>query len=184
VVHKLESFKFVGNVIGTFVSASFLLGIGLANLVILKSVWNAFQRAERGEILEAGHLDLMLVGGGFLTRLCRPLFHAITRSWHMYPLGFLFGLSFDTATEISVLGISAAQAANGLSIWSILVFPSLFTAGMALVDTIDSILMTGAYGWAFAHPIRKLWYNLTITVASVAVAIFIGCVEVVGALVD
>jgi len=179
-----ESFKFVGNVIGTFVSASFLLGIGLANLVILKSVWNAFQRAERGEILEAGHLDLMLVGGGFLTRLCRPLFHAITRSWHMYPLGFLYGLGFDTATEISVLGISAAQAANGLSIWSILVFPSLFTAGMALVDTIDSILMTGAYGWAFAHPIRKLWYNLTITVASVAVAIFIGGVELVGALVD
>jgi len=85
------------------------------------------------------------------------LFHAITRSWHMYPLGFLYGLGFDTATEISVLGISAAQAANGLSIWSILVFPSLFTAGMALVDTIDSILMTGAYGWAFAHPIRKLW---------------------------
>jgi len=102
----------------------------------------------------------------------------------MYPLGFLYGLGFDTATEISVLGISAAQAANGLSIWSILVFPSLFTAGMALVDTIDSILMTGAYGWAFAHPIRKLWYNLTITVASVAVAIFIGGVEVVGALVD
>jgi high-affinity nickel-transport protein len=102
----------------------------------------------------------------------------------MYPLGFLYGLGFDTATEISVLGISAAQAANGLSIWSILVFPSLFTAGMALVDTIDSILMTGAYGWAFAHPIRKLWYNLTITVASVAVAIFIGGVELVGALVD
>jgi high-affinity nickel-transport protein len=102
----------------------------------------------------------------------------------MYPLGFLYGLGFDTATEISVLGISAAQAANGLSIWSILVFPSLFTAGMALVDTIDSILMTGAYGWAFAHPIRKLWYNLTITVASVAVAIFIGGVEVVGAFVD
>jgi len=179
-----ESFKFVGGVIGTFVSASFLLGIGLTNLLILKGVWNAFQHAKLGKMPDAGHLDLMLGGGGFLARLCRPLFDAITRSWHMYPLGFVFGLGFDTATEISVLGISAAQAANGLSIWSILVFPSLFTAGMALVDTIDSILMTGAYGWAFAHPIRKLWYNLTITVASVAVAIFIGGVEVVGALVD
>lgn len=180
---RFESFKFVGGVIGTSVSAFFLLGIGLANLVILKSVWNAFQRAERGEILEAGHPDLIL-GGGFLARLCRPLFHAITRSWHMYPLGFLFGLGFDTATEISVLGISAAQAADGLSIWSILVFPSLFTAGMALVDTLDSVLMTGAYGWAFVHPIRKLWYNLTITAASVAVAIFIGGVEAIGLLVD
>jgi high-affinity nickel-transport protein len=85
---------------------------------------------------------------------------------------------------VSSAALKAAQAANGLSIWSILVFPSLFTAGMALVDTIDSILMTGAYGWAFAHPIRKLWYNLTITVASVAVAVFIGGVEVVDALVD
>ena len=179
-----ESFKFIGGVIGTCVSATFLLGIGLANLVILKSVWNAFQRAKRGEILEAGHLDLMLGGGGFLARLCRPLFHAITGSWQMYPLGFLFGLGFDTATEISVLGISAAQAADGLSIWSILIFPSLFTAGMALVDTSDSVLMTGAYGWAFVHPIRKLWYNLTITAASVAVAVFIGGVEAAGMLVD
>ncbi len=181
---RFDSFKVVGGVIGTCVSAVFLLGIGLVNLVILKSVWKAFRRAERGESLEAGHLDLMFAGGGIIARLCRPLFHAITQSWHMYPLGVLFGLGFDTATEISVLGISAAQAADGLSVSAILVFPLLFTAGMALVDTLDSVLMTGAYHWAFIHPIRKLWYNLTITAASVAVAIFIGSVEAIGLLVD
>ena len=95
----------------------------------------------------------------------------------MYPIGFLFGLGFDTATEIGLLGISATQAAQGMSFWSILVFPSLFTAGMSLVDTTDSVAMVGAYGWAFLNPIRKLWYNLTITAASVVVAVFIGGVE-------
>jgi nickel/cobalt transporter (NiCoT) family protein len=95
----------------------------------------------------------------------------------MYPLGFLFGLGFDTATEIGLLGIAAAQASNGLPIWSILVFPALFTAGMTLIDTADSILMTGAYGWALAKPVRKLYYNLTITFASVVVAVLIGGVQ-------
>ena len=95
----------------------------------------------------------------------------------MYPLGLLFGLGFDTATEVGVLGISAAQASQGLSIWSILVFPALFTAGMTLVDTTDGILMLGAYGWAFVKPIRKLYYNLTITAVSVVVAVLIGGIE-------
>jgi high-affinity nickel-transport protein len=98
----------------------------------------------------------------------------------MYPIGFLFGLGFDTATEVGLLGLSATQAAHGLSFWSVLVFPALFTAGMSLMDTTDSILMTGVYGWAFVKPIRKLWYNLTITAASVAVALFIGSVEGLG----
>ena len=102
----------------------------------------------------------------------------------MYPLGFLFGLGFDTATEIGLLGISATQAAQGMSFWTILVFPALFTAGMSLVDTTDSVLMVGAYGWAFVKPIRKLWYNLTITAASVVVAIFIGGVEALGLIGD
>ena len=87
----------------------------------------------------------------------------ISRSWHMYPLGLLFGLGFDTATEVGLLGISAAEATNGLPIWSILVFPALFTAGMTLIDTTDSVLMVGAYGWAFVKPVRKLYYNMTIT---------------------
>ena len=102
----------------------------------------------------------------------------------MYPIGFLFGLGFDTATEIGLLGISATQAAQGMSFWTILVFPALFTAGMSLMDTTDSVLMTRAYGWAFVHPIRKLWYNLTITAASVVVALFIGGVEALGLIGD
>jgi nickel/cobalt transporter (NiCoT) family protein len=181
---RLEYFKFVGGVVGTIVSAVFLLAIGVANLVILKSVWKVFRRAERGEDIEPGHLDMMVSGGGFIARLCRPLFQTVSRTWHMYPVGFLFGLGFDTATEISLLGISAAQASKGLSVGAIMVFPALFTAGMALVDTMDSVLMTGAYGWAFVHPVRKLWYNLTITAASVAVAVFIGGIEAIGLLVD
>ncbi len=106
----------------------------------------------------------------------------ITRSWHMYPLGVLFGLGFDTATEIGLLGISAAEASRGLSIWSIMVFPALFAAGMSLVDTTDNILMLGAYGWAFVKPVRKLYYNLTITLVSVIVALVVGGIEALGLL--
>jgi len=98
----------------------------------------------------------------------------------MYPLGFLFGLGFDTATEIGLLGISAGEAAKGLSMWSILAFPALFTAGMSLVDTSDGILMLGAYGWAFVNPVRKLFYNLSITLISVVVAVVVGGIEVLG----
>src|SRR3982075_3086745 len=120
----------------------------------------------------------MLLGNrGLLARLFRPMFNMITRSWHMYPLGILFGLGFDTATEIGVLGISAAEASKGLSLWSILVFPALFAAGMSLIDTTDSILMLGAYGWAFVKPIRKLYYNMTITLVSALVALVIGGIE-------
>ncbi len=102
------------------------------------------------------------------------MFAMITRSWHMYPLGALFGLGFDTATEIGLLGISAAEVSKGLSIWSIMVFPALFAAGMSLIDTTDNILMLGAYGWAFVKPVRKLYYNLTITFVSVIVAVVVG----------
>jgi high-affinity nickel-transport protein len=98
----------------------------------------------------------------------------------MYPLGFLFGLGFDTATEIALLSISGAEASRGLSVWSIMVFPALFTAGMSLVDTTDSIMMLGAYGWAFVKPIRKLYYNLTITLVSVLVAVGVGSIELLG----
>jgi high-affinity nickel-transport protein len=106
----------------------------------------------------------------------------IRSSWHMYPLGLLFGLGFDTATEIGLLGISAAEASTGLSLWSILVFPALFAAGMSLIDTTDNILMLGAYGWAFIKPIRKLYYNLTITAVSVVVAFAVGGIEALGLL--
>lgn len=166
--------------LGTAVSTLFLLGIGGANFVVLRGVWAAFRRVRRGGRLIEADIDLLMAGHGFLARLFRPVFRVVSRSWHMYPIGFLFGLGFDTATEIGLLGISAAQAAQGMSLWNILVFPALFTAGMSLMDTADSVLMTRAYGWAFVNPLRKLWYNLTITATSVAVALFIGGVEALG----
>lgn len=181
---SLEAFREASGIIGTGVSALFLLVIALANIFILRRVWVSFQRARRGERITADDLDVLLSGQGFLARILRPVFRVVSRSWHMYPLGFLFGLGFDTATEIGVLGISAAQAAQGVSIWSILVFPALFTAGMALVDTADSVAMVGAYGWAYVNPMRKLWYNLTITAASVAVALLIGGIEALGLIGD
>ncbi|MDE1992563.1 MAG: HoxN/HupN/NixA family nickel/cobalt transporter, partial [Rhizobiaceae bacterium] len=170
---QFDAFHDIGGIIGTSVSAVFLLAIGVANLFILKGIWSSFNRARRGERILDEHIDALLASGGALARLFRPMFDVVTRSWHMYPIGFLFGLGFDTATEIGLLGISAAQAAQGMSFWTILVCPALFTAGMSLMDTTDSILMTGAYRWAFVKPMRKLWYNLTITAASVVVAIFV-----------
>jgi len=181
---RLDEFHDIGGVIGTSVSALFLLVIGVANLLILKGIWSAFARARRGEKIADEDLDALLAGRGLFARIFRPLFRVVSRSWHMYPIGFLFGLGFDTATEIGLLGISATQAAQGMSFWAILVFPALFTAGMSLMDTTDSVLMTGAYGWAFVNPIRKLWYNLTITAASVVVALLIGGLEAFGLIGD
>jgi high-affinity nickel-transport protein len=181
---QLNAFHSLGGVIGTLVSAFFLLAIGLANLFVLKGIWAAFNRVRRGEKVADEDLDVMLANSGFLARIFRPVFKVVSQSWHMYPVGFLFGLGFDTASEIGLLGISATQAAQGMSFWTIMIFPALFTAGMALMDTTDSVAMVGAYGWAFVNPVRKLWYNLTITAASVVVAIFIGGVEALGLLSD
>ncbi len=172
----------IGGVAGTLVSALFLIGVAIANLFVLRGVWLSFRRVRRGANLEEEALDDVLAGPGLLARLLRPLFRTINHSWQMYPLGFLFGLGFDTATEIGVLGLSATQASQGMAPWPVMVFPALFTAGMALVDTMDSVVMTRAYGWAFINPLRKLWYNLTITSASVLVALLIGSVEVLGLL--
>ncbi|HTJ92477.1 MAG TPA: HoxN/HupN/NixA family nickel/cobalt transporter [Pararobbsia sp.] len=179
-----ESWKEIGGLIGTLVSTCFLFAIALMNLVILRSVVHAFGRVRRGEPYAEEDFDLLLGNRGFLTRLFRPMFRLVTRSWHMYFLGFLFGLGFDTATEVGLLGMSAAGAAHGMSIWSILVFPALFTAGMTLVDTTDGILMLGAYGWAFVKPIRKLYYNITITSISVIVAVVVGSIEGLGLIGD
>jgi nickel/cobalt transporter (NiCoT) family protein len=178
--NELSAFHDIGGIIGTAISALFLLVIGLANLVILRSIWLAFDRARRGEKIAAADLEGLPACFGVIVRIFRPLFGVISRSWHLYPIGLLFGLGFDTATEIGLLGISAAKAEQGMSVWTMLVFPALFTAGMSLVDTADSALMTGAYGWAFIKPIRKLWYNLTITAASAVVAVFIGGIEALG----
>jgi high-affinity nickel-transport protein len=180
--HRIDMFRGVGGFIGALVSTLFLFGIAIVNLVVLRSVYLAFRRVRRGEPYVEEDFQLLLSGRGFLARLLRPLFGMIRRSWHMYPLGVLFGLGFDTATEIGLLGISAAEAARGLSFWSILVFPALFAAGMSLIDTTDNILMLGAYGWAFLKPIRKLYYNVTITLVSVVVAFAVGGVEALGLL--
>ena len=177
---RLAAWRSLGGVIGTTLSAVFLLTIAAINLVVLVSVYRTFHHARKhGQYFEE-ELNALLAGGGLLARAFRPMFAMIRRSWHMYPLGLLFGLGFDTATEIALLGISAAEAARGMPIWTILVFPALFTAGMSLVDTTDSVLMLGAYGWAFTTPIRKLYYNLTITFVSVVVALLVGGVEALG----
>jgi high-affinity nickel-transport protein len=174
---RFGAFKSFGGIVGTLVSALFLFAIAIANIIVLASVWRTFQTVKSGGRFVEEDLDLMLANRGLLGRLFRRFFRLVERSWHMYPLGVLFGLGFDTATEVGLLGISATQASQGLSIWSILVFPALFTAGMTLIDTTDSILMLGAYGWAFIKPIRKLYYNLTITAVSVVVALLVGGLE-------
>jgi nickel/cobalt transporter (NiCoT) family protein len=181
---RFDTLRGIGGLIGTSVSALFLFAIAFANILVLIQVCRALQAVKRGRRLDAEGVDNILAKRGLLGRLLRPAFAMIERSWQLYPLGLLFGLGFDTATEIGVLGISAAQAAHGLSIWSILIFPALFTAGMSLMDTTDSTVMVGAYGWAFVKPIRKLYYNITITFASVVTALVIGGIEALGLIGD
>jgi high-affinity nickel-transport protein len=174
---RFDTFKAVGGVVGTLVSALFLFAIAIANVLVLISIYRTFQTVRNGGRFVEEDLDLALANRGLLGRFFRRLFRVIEHSWQMYPLGLLFGLGFDTATEVGLLGISANQASQGLSIWSIMVFPALFTAGMTLIDTTDSVLMLGAYGWAFVKPIRKLYYNLAITSVSVLVAVIVGGLE-------
>ncbi len=181
---RFSALASVGGIIGTGVSAFFLIAIAIANLFILRSVYRTFRHVKRGGRFVEEDLNLVLGQRGFFGRIFRNLFGMIDHSWQMYPIGFLFGLGFDTATEVGLLGISATEATKGLPIWSILVFPALFTAGMALIDSTDSILMLGAYGWAFVKPIRKLYYNMTITFVSVAVALLVGGLEILGLIRD
>jgi nickel/cobalt transporter (NiCoT) family protein len=178
--HRIDAVREIGGVIGTLVSSLFLFAIAIVNLIVLNSVYRTFMRVRRGGAYVEEDFDLLLGNRGFLTRLFRPVFGMIKRSWHMYPLGVLFGLGFDTATEIGLLGLSAAEASKGLSLWSVLVFPVLFAAGMSLIDSTDNILMLGAYGWAYVKPIRKLYYNITITAVSVVVAFAVGGIEALG----
>jgi len=169
-----------GDIFGTLISAGFLLAIAFMNLLILLSVIATFRRVKAGGAYCDEDLNLLLAKRGFFGRLFRGLFKIVDHGWQMYPVGVLFGLGFDTATEVGLLGIAAAAATKGLPIWSIMVFPALFTAGMALIDTTDSILMLGAYGWAFMKPMRKLFYNITITAVSVVVAVAVGGIETLG----
>jgi nickel/cobalt transporter (NiCoT) family protein len=174
---RFDSIRAIGSVIGTSASAMFLFAIAFINIVVLASVYRAFQAVKRGEPFVEEDFDILLNKRGLLSRIFRSLFRLVTKSWHMFGIGFLFGLGFDTATEVALFGISSAQAANGMSFGAIMVFPLLFTAGMTLVDTTDGVLMLGAYGWAFMKPVRKLYYNMTITAVSVIVAVLIGGLE-------
>lgn len=173
-------FQSVAGVIGTGVSSMFLLIIAVMNIAIFASIYRTYRRIRAGGTYIEEDLDLLLGNRGFLARLFRPMFQLVTRSWHMYPLGFLFGLSFDTATEVAMFGVSAAQAAKGVPFAAIMVFPVLFAAGMSLIDTTDGVMMLGAYDWAFVKPMRKLYYNMSITLVSIVVAVMIGGIEALG----
>jgi len=177
------AYRDLGSMIATCISATFLFAVAAMNLIILRSTWRAFNHVRAGGVYQPEDLD-MLLGGGILSRLFRPLFRLVSRSWHMAPLGFLFGLGFDTATEVAILGLSASQAAHGLSVATVLIFPLLFACGMALIDTLDGVLMLGAYEWAFVKPLRKLYYNITITLVSAMAAIVIGGIETAALIAD
>jgi high-affinity nickel-transport protein len=178
VVHTtLPGLESLGGVIGTSISALFLYAIAAINFVVLVEVYRTFRRVRHGEADAAPALEAMPNGGGLWCRIFAPLMRMIGSSWHMYPLGVLFGLGFDTATEVGILGIAALEAGKGTPVYSIMIFPLLFTAGMCLLDTTDGVLMLGAYGWAFVKPVRKLYYNLNITLVSVLVAVLVGTIE-------
>lgn len=165
--------------IGTTVSGTFLYAIALVNLVALVGIWKVFREMRSGTFDEAA-LEERLNSRGLMNRLLGRLMRSLTRPWQMYPVGLLFGLGFDTATEVALLVLAGSGAASGLPWYAILCLPVLFAAGMSLLDTVDGTFMNFAYGWAFSQPVRKVYYNLTVTGLSVAVALVIGTVELLG----
>jgi nickel/cobalt transporter (NiCoT) family protein len=169
--------------IGTAVSGVFLLLIGIINLVVLEQILGVFREMRRGTFDEA-ELEEHLDKRGLLNRILRPVTRAVGKAWHMYPVGLLFGLGFDTATEVSLLVLAGGAAAFNLPWYAILTLPILFAAGMSLLDTIDGVFMNLAYGWAFSRPVRKVYYNITITGLSVAVALVIGGIEILSVVAD
>ena len=175
--------KSVGGAVGTLVSGTFLILIGVVNLLILLDIVRVYRKMHRGEYDHDG-LETELVAGGFMTRLFGRMFRLVDHSWHMYPIGFLFGLGFDTASEVALLAISAGAAAQGLPFTAVISLPLIFAAGMSLMDTTDGAFMSKAYSWAFASPVRKVFYNLTVTSLSVFVALFVGIVELTQVLIQ
>ncbi len=169
--------------IGPTVSGTFLWIIGILNLLVLIGIVKVFRRMRHGHYDEA-ELEHQLDNRGFMTRFYKRATNAVSKPWQMYPVGLLFGLGFDTATEVALLATAGAAAAGGLPIYAILCLPILFAAGMSLLDTIDGAFMNFAYGWAFAKPVRKLFYNITITWLSVVVALVIGTIELMSVLAD
>jgi high-affinity nickel-transport protein len=169
--------------IGTGVSGVFLYLIGILNLVVLVGIVRVFRQMRQGAYDE-DELETQLNNRGFMNRILGGATKSVTRSWQMYPIGLLFGLGFDTATEVSLLVLAGGAAAFSLPWYAILTLPILFAAGMSLLDSIDGCFMNFAYGWAFSKPVRKVYYNITITALSVAVALIIGTVELVSILTD
>jgi high-affinity nickel-transport protein len=175
---NLPQFKATGSIIGTSISAVFLLVIGTINLLVMIDVYRQYRVVRSGGEYDHASLDDFLSNRGLLARMFRPALRLVDSSWKMYPVGVLFGLGFDTASEVGLLAITAGFGASGqIPAYYIILFPMLFAAGMALIDTTDGVLMLGAYGWAFVKPIRKLYYNLNITGISVLVAMVIGTIE-------
>jgi len=170
-------------VVGASVSGAFLWILGILNLVVLFGMLGVFRRMRTGQYDEA-ELEEHLNKRGFMNRFLGGLTKSVRKPWHIYPIGVLFGLGFDTATEVGLLVLAGGAAAFNLPFYSILVLPILFAAGMSLADTIDGVFMNAAYGWAFMKPVRKVFYNITITSVSVAVAMIIGTIELVGVLAD
>jgi len=173
----------ITGLVGTGVSGVFLIALGIVNLVSLLAITKVWRRMKHGQFDEA-QLERHLEQRGILNRLLKPVLKAVQQPRHMYPVGFLFGLGFDTATEVSLLVLAGASAAVALPWYAILVLPILFAAGMSLLDSLDGLFMNFAYGWAFAKPVRKVYYNLTITGLSVAVALIIGSIEIISIFVD
>jgi nickel/cobalt transporter (NiCoT) family protein len=171
------------SLIGTSISGVFLYLIAIINVVILAGILRVFTQMRRGQYDDA-ELEAQLNNRGLLNRVLGRFTKSVSASWHMYPIGVLFGLGFDTATEVALLVLAGTSAASGLPWYAILCLPVLFTAGMCLLDTIDGSFMNFAYGWAFSNPIRKVYYNITITGLSVVVALLIGSVELLSLLAD
>ncbi|KAK9763708.1 hypothetical protein K7432_009376 [Basidiobolus ranarum] len=178
IASKFSDYQNIGSIIGTSVSGSFCILIGIMNAIVLFSIWRQLRTLQKERVYREVDVDQMLNNGGILSRVLKRGFDFIDCSWKMYPLGVLFGLGFDTATEVTLLALSATQANSGLPIGLILFFPFLFTAGMALIDTLDGVLMLCTYTWAYISPIRKIYFNFTITLISVLIALMIGLCEI------
>lgn len=180
---ELPHFQDIGGTIGTLVSGFFLVLIGILNLIILVSLIKLFAKLRHQRVNEE-EVDALLEARGFVSRFVGPYFKVISRSWHVLPLGFLFGLGFDTASEIALLALSSGASQQAISFIGILSLPILFASGMSLLDTLDGIVMKSAYNWAFFNPIRKIYYNITITAISVIAALVIGVIELLQIIAD
>jgi high-affinity nickel-transport protein len=186
VAHGNSALHTVTNLFGAGVSGVFLVIIGVLNLIVMVGIGRVFRRMRHGQFDEA-ELETQLDKRGFMNRFFGGLMKFVRRPWHIYPIGVLFGFGFDTVTEVALLAVAGSAVAMSLPWYAVLVLPILFMAGMMLMDTIDGAFMNGAYGWAFAKPVRKVFYNLTVTAISVVVALVIGIIEllqVIGGSID